>query len=580
MVIAMKNLKNHPKFIVSLFVAGFLIAFSQLALAKPEVIGRVLIATQGVTAQQPEGGIRQLARKAEIYLGDTLTTPEGGKAQIRLNDGELISLTPATQLILEDFSFNPQASKNTSVKNLVTGGLRSISGVVGGEGYQVKTRAGTIGIRGTAYEAFTQQGNNLYVRMQRGDVSVKNNYGEVLVGVNQPLAAARILSPSSKPEAIGFSALPEFFNHSFNAEATLSLAEEEPSQTLPTGEANNLAEANTSVSQQELTNTEINSQPNRSGASEINLTNEYNLLAEITTKADQDSGRKQLEDISLQPNLPNGRFRGYVLQETYNLEAGETLYKNATGIIEAAYFKGAELTQDASYSFFGFLLGEAASLDGSAANPPASQPNTLQQLLNTPNINNLAFGGSGDFSYPPGLSESELEDLEGFNLYTVYDFLDLGKPATLQGEIYYGYHIEKLGTGSAPSYKFSTFAFSEDILLIEEVNNLPLNQEFTYALRNSTNTGLSNTSELKVNFATKQVTADITHNLIQGAYLGAGSIASFYTNGIDLINSSQTGLTGNLKGQLAGTDARGAITIYELNSGTPDFKAGIGIFTR
>lgn len=618
----------------SVIFACCLLFISPLSFAQADIIGRVLIATQGVTAQQPQGEVRPLSRKAAVYLGDTLITPEGGKAQIRLNDGELIALTPATQLILEDFNYTSQASNNTSVKNLVTGGLRSISGVVGGEGYQVKTRAGTIGIRGTAYEAFTQQGNNLYVRMQRGDASVKNSRGEVLIGINQPLAAARIIDPNAKPEAIGFSALPEFFNQNFNAEATLSLAEDATNEATASNETPTtqleeaaLATADSTTAPLEMSSTEP---PAATAATAAHLTTQIEQ-SDITSpetnsaKLDQAQTATQVatnpeppttspeppisnpEDpplVDLEPpteppveppvtnpvlppvnpepppsNTPNGNYRGYVLQETYNLEAGDIEYKNATGIIEAAYFKGAEYNQD-SNDFVSFILGEAYGLNDGEVNTLASQPFTLQQLFDAPDINNLTFTGLLDFSYPPGLSESELEDLEGFNLYTVYDFLDLEKPDTRRGEIYYGYHIEKVDTGSAPSYKFSTFAFSEDILLLDEVNSLPLIEEYSYTLRNATEQGLSNESELKVNFATKVVSADITHNLIQGAYTGTASLTDFYTQGIELENIDQTGFSGNLKGQLAGSNANGAITLYELNSGTSDFKAGIGIFTR
>lgn len=129
------------------------------AVAKNSEVGRVLMATVGVTAEQLGGASRDLARRSVIFLGDTLKTPEGGRAQLRMADGEMISLMESSELVIEAFRYQPNANdeKDANVKRLVTGGLRSITGAVKGEGYEMKSRAGTIGIRGTAYEAYTQQ---------------------------------------------------------------------------------------------------------------------------------------------------------------------------------------------------------------------------------------------------------------------------------------------------------------------------------------------------------------------------------------------------------------------------------------
>ncbi|SFX04756.1 FecR family protein [Marinospirillum alkaliphilum] len=209
-----------------------LLACSGSVLAQPQEVGRILMATTGVTAQQPGQAQRELARRSPVFVGDTLRTPEGGRAQLRMADGEMISLTANSQLVIEAFKHQPDApaADDASVKRLVTGGLRTITGAVGGEGYRVESRAGTIGIRGTAFEVFSEQGNNLFVRTQRGNIYVQNRFGRVEIGVDMPQRAAQILSVNQPPVAIPQRDLPDFFDNAFEEDVTLGLAGEQEEQ--------------------------------------------------------------------------------------------------------------------------------------------------------------------------------------------------------------------------------------------------------------------------------------------------------------------------------------------------------------
>jgi len=205
-----------------------LFLFAAPAMAKKNEVGLVLMATVGVTAEQPNSAPRKLTRRSKIFEGDLLKTPKGGRVQLRMADGEMISLMESSELIIEAFNYQSASdAKNTSVKNLVTGGLRTITGAVKGENYEMKSRAGTIGIRGTAFEAFTQQGENLYVRMQSGEVVVKNDQGSVAIGLNQPFSAARIGGMNQPPEAIPPAQLPSFFQQTFSQDTNLSLSDDQ-----------------------------------------------------------------------------------------------------------------------------------------------------------------------------------------------------------------------------------------------------------------------------------------------------------------------------------------------------------------
>lgn len=224
--------KNQKLFFYPCFFVLYLL-FSSLVYAQSQEAGRILMATTGVTAQQPGQAQRELARRSPVFVGDTLRTPEGGRVQLRMTDGEMISLTANSQLVIEAFKHQPDApaDDDTSVKRLVTGGLRTITGAVGGDGYRVESRAGTIGIRGTSFEVFTQQSENLYVRTQRGNIYVENPYGRVEIGVNMPLPAAQVTALGESPVAVSINMLPDFFDQAFEEDITLSLAEDDETDT-------------------------------------------------------------------------------------------------------------------------------------------------------------------------------------------------------------------------------------------------------------------------------------------------------------------------------------------------------------
>lgn len=558
-----------PKFYLHLVLASLLVAFSQLSLASLEPIGRVLIATQGVTAQQPQGEVRNLGRKSVIYLGDTLTTPEGGKAQIRLNDGELISLTPATQLILEDFNYDPQASNNTSVKNLVTGGLRSISGVVGGEGYQVKTRAGTIGIRGTAYEAYSQQGNNLYVRMQRGDVSVKNSRGEVLVGVNQPLAAARITSPNAKPEAISFSALPKFFNQSFNAEATLSLAEEDNSDAPVTAsneeeatqlEETALAEADSTTGQVELSGEAPPPANSNTSLLVAAVTSDTNLQiddAAIDAKTNEADNR----EIATNPNLDNEADLG-----EGNIEVEPPEPNEPPQVVEPTMELGG---YEANYDY------EKIEVDINLLNTSETHFADLKQQNN----GELAIDAVPELFSDAFLAAENLT--EGLNAYTEYKFDD-------GSNIFFGYtfnlDIEK------EELTLTNFALTEHLLA--QANLPAINESYRFNLLDTSlmadGPGLKQESFLEVNFISNTIYAELHevetfNNSVP--YTGSGSFSEFYSNaGIKLNIANNPAAQGGLVGQFVGTNNNisSALTYYVFNMEGDDlpYQAGLAIFNK
>ncbi|MCE3264047.1 MAG: iron dicitrate transport regulator FecR [Pseudoduganella sp.] len=129
-------------------------ALAALALAAP-VAGTVTHLSGPLLARKASGAIKILSVKSEVENGDTLVTEKNTYARVKFIDNSEITLKPGTTLTVDDFSFDegkPDGDKANF--NLVKGGLRSVSGLLGKrnkEKFELKTPAATIGIRGTTF---------------------------------------------------------------------------------------------------------------------------------------------------------------------------------------------------------------------------------------------------------------------------------------------------------------------------------------------------------------------------------------------------------------------------------------------
>jgi hypothetical protein len=91
--------------------------------------------------------------------GDTLKTEKDTFARIKFVDGGEIVLRPVTVLKIEAYLYKPvpdSEHKDNIVFNLVKGGVRSVTGLLGKRSpnaFQMSTSDATIGIRGTHFGA-------------------------------------------------------------------------------------------------------------------------------------------------------------------------------------------------------------------------------------------------------------------------------------------------------------------------------------------------------------------------------------------------------------------------------------------
>ena len=153
-----------------------------------------------VMAVNVEGKQRPLSKGAEIVNGDTISTGDGGRAQVRFTDGAMVSLQPRTDFRVDDYQYSGKADgEEKGFFSLLKGGLRTITGLVGRvnrDRYKVTTGVATIGIRGTGYNAVLDEAvTELAVNTSEGVVEVCNDSGCVMLASGESGVAYKNAEP-------------------------------------------------------------------------------------------------------------------------------------------------------------------------------------------------------------------------------------------------------------------------------------------------------------------------------------------------------------------------------------------------
>ena len=138
---------------------------------------RIDYATQGVTATGADGRARALQKGDDVRQGETIATGDNSRVYLRFVDGQQMALRPQSQMKIDEYSFAPgQAGGERAVLNMLKGGFRAITGLIGKarrEDYQIRTSTATVGIRGT--EISGNVDNGFAFTCGSGGCDVRNN---------------------------------------------------------------------------------------------------------------------------------------------------------------------------------------------------------------------------------------------------------------------------------------------------------------------------------------------------------------------------------------------------------------------
>lgn len=160
---------------------AWLIAATSLALtahAQEKELAGTVLATRGSVNATDLVALeeRALARRSQVFNVDRVLTGAGAQTQLRMSDNALLSLTENSELVIAEYQFNPATGEGKVAMELISGGLRTITGLVSpaseGNEYELRTGAATIGIRGTTYEV-RRVGGETFMAVWDGEIEIR-----------------------------------------------------------------------------------------------------------------------------------------------------------------------------------------------------------------------------------------------------------------------------------------------------------------------------------------------------------------------------------------------------------------------
>jgi hypothetical protein len=142
------------KILLSLvFVLAALPALAQQAASPLTRIGGAGAVRGSVNAIAPNGTVGRIVESGKpIYLNDHITTKADSRLQVMLLDETVFTMGPDSDMVLDEFVYDPNSNAGKVTARLTKGVFRFVSGKVARQGpdrMKINVPTGTMGIRGT-----------------------------------------------------------------------------------------------------------------------------------------------------------------------------------------------------------------------------------------------------------------------------------------------------------------------------------------------------------------------------------------------------------------------------------------------
>jgi hypothetical protein len=229
------------------FVIGFILSLLLPLTAFAETVGyfslvegRVDILKAGKTSAVP------VKRNDNVSMGDIVRTKSDGRTEITFKDETTVKLAPETRIKIDEYTFNPDNSRNKGVLNLFRGKVRSVvtksKGIIpiglGISSFNVNTPTAIAGVRGTDFFVFFDKGiTGVIFKVGQGFV-INPNMPDKIININAGQVSF-VINPNIPPAPPRPATKVEMTQHAKDTapaekpkEKKEEKAEKEPSKTV------------------------------------------------------------------------------------------------------------------------------------------------------------------------------------------------------------------------------------------------------------------------------------------------------------------------------------------------------------
>lgn len=241
--------------IVSALIALTALFFCDAALAASAVATSITGSSQ---VQTGTASLRPLRLGDEVRQGDIVSTGANSSVVLKFDDGQVAALSSNSRMQITSYAYEPSSSTGNVLLSLLTGGMRTITGLIGKKSpSQVSYRAATatIGIRGTDTTIVTD-GGNVFMTVTEGVVTFTMG-GKTLELKAGESVFARADGTTSRGTAAQMLALaPAAFQAAYAQFLQMAAAIAEAGPGVPRVTADEIRDARTPLGQQGVTTTQ------------------------------------------------------------------------------------------------------------------------------------------------------------------------------------------------------------------------------------------------------------------------------------------------------------------------------------
>ena len=152
--------------------------------------GAIITSLTGTAQAQTGSAAPRILREGDtVNQGDTVITGGASSAVLKFDDGQIAALTSNSRMTVTSYDYNSSSGGGSVLLSLITGGMRTITGLIGHHNpsnVTYRAATATIGIRGTDV-TFATQGNEVIVEVTDGSVTVNVGGQTYVVTAGQSL---------------------------------------------------------------------------------------------------------------------------------------------------------------------------------------------------------------------------------------------------------------------------------------------------------------------------------------------------------------------------------------------------------
>lgn len=188
-------------------VLTLLLLTLSLPLHAIESIGRVAVLQGEAQSVDAGGQPRPLQLQSELFMNERVTTAEESRLQIVFSDKTTLTLGPSSEMVIDQYVYQPEKSTGEFVATATKGFFRMITGNISRlfpDKVKVHTPAATIGIRGCQLAWSVDEGEEPLALLYLGGLQglERGIYAENGAGMAElfdPEHGVRVSSPGAAP---------------------------------------------------------------------------------------------------------------------------------------------------------------------------------------------------------------------------------------------------------------------------------------------------------------------------------------------------------------------------------------------